>query len=130
MNQNRMPLIEVLQKHIQKQSISFHVPGHKNGLLFTDERLAAFGAFDVTELTGLDDLHEPEEAIAQAEALLTDLYQTKKSYFLVNGSTVGNLAMILATCKQGDQVLVQRNCHKSIVHALMLAKVQPIFITP
>lgn len=130
MNQNRMPLIEVLQKHIHKQSISFHVPGHKNGLLFTDERLAAFGAFDVTELTGLDDLHEPEEAIAQAEALLTDLYQTKKSYFLVNGSTVGNLAMILATCKQGDQVLVQRNCHKSIVHALMLAKVQPIFITP
>lgn len=125
-----MPLIEVLQKHIHKQSISFHVPGHKNGLLFTNERLADFGTYDVTELTGLDDLHEPEEAIAQAQALLADVYQTKKSYFLVNGSTVGNVAMILGTCKEGDQVLVQRNCHKSILHALMLAKVQPIFITP
>ena len=130
MNQNRMPIIEMLERHYKKQSISFHVPGHKNGLLFTDENFAEFTHYDVTEITGLDDLHEPEGEIAEAEHLLADVYQTKKSYFLVNGSTVGNLSMILATCKENDYVLVQRNCHKSILHGLMLAKVRPIFIAP
>ena len=61
---------------------------------------------DATELTGLDDLHAPEGPIFEAEALLADLYHAKKSYFLVNGSTVGNLAMILATCTDGDTVIV------------------------
>lgn len=130
--QKRTPLYEALKTHIQKNTISFHVPGHKNGCLF-GENLSNFRSFlqyDVTEISGLDDFHNPEEAIFEAQELLSSYYKTEKSYFLVNGSTVGNLAMILGTCEEGDLVLVQRNCHKSVIHALMLSKLQPVFISP
>ncbi|MBS4206392.1 aminotransferase class I/II-fold pyridoxal phosphate-dependent enzyme [Lederbergia citrea] len=132
MEQKQMPLYERLAKHKANNPISFHVPGHKNGMLYNgfDSTFKEFMEFDVTELTGLDDLHDPNEAIAEAQQRLTKLYKTKKSYFLVNGSTVGNLAMILSTCNEGDIVLVQRNCHKSILNGLMLANVKPIFISP
>lgn len=129
-----MPLYDFISHFSEQQPVSFHVPGHKNGILLdalpVKRDFRHFLKYDVTELPGLDDLHAPEGIIAQAEALLSDFYQTVKSYFLVNGSTVGNLAMILALCEEGDTVFVQRNAHKSIFHALMLAKVQPIFLSP
>jgi len=132
MNQKETPLYDSLINHSKKQPVSFHVPGHKNGLIFNDHEhvFNELLKIDVTELSGLDDLHSPEGVILQAERLLADLYQVKKSYFLVNGSTVGNLAMILSSFREGDYVIVQRNSHKSIIHALMLAKVKPIFISP
>ncbi|MGM0846958.1 MAG: aminotransferase class I/II-fold pyridoxal phosphate-dependent enzyme [Bacillota bacterium] len=128
-DQNRMPLVEALQKHIDKDSVSFHVPGHKNGALV--KGLAGRTLrYDVTELNGLDDLHAPEDAIREAQELLTEHYETQQSYFLVNGSTVGNLAMIMGVCEEGDVVFVQRNCHKSVINGLELANVQPVFLHP
>ena len=133
MNQNRTPLYTALINHRNRKPVSFHVPGHKNGQVFPAKALEAYGEvlkIDVTELTGLDDLHAPEGVIKEAEELLADLYGSQRSFFLVNGSTAGNLAMILAACREGDRVLVQRNCHKSILHALMLARAKPVFISP
>lgn len=132
MNQNRIPIYEALEKFLKNDPISFHVPGHKNGMLLKNEypELSRFLAYDVTELSGLDDLHSPEGPILEAQKLLSDYYGTRRSYFLVNGSTVGNLIMILSAFNVGDKVLVQRNCHKSIMNALALAKVYPIFIDP
>ncbi|MCJ8009990.1 aminotransferase class I/II-fold pyridoxal phosphate-dependent enzyme [Lederbergia wuyishanensis] len=131
MQQKNMPLYESLVNHNNKKPISFHVPGHKNGELFEGEiPFRDFAQYDLTELTGLDDLHDPQEAIKKAQDLLTELYRSRKSYFLVNGSTVGNLAMIMATCHEDDTVIVQRNCHKSILNGLMLAKVKPVFFSP
>ncbi|MFC7787228.1 aminotransferase class I/II-fold pyridoxal phosphate-dependent enzyme [Rossellomorea sp. GCM10028870] len=121
----RTPLIEAIEKHRSAKPISFHVPGHKNGLLLNDD---PFYQSDVTELSGLDDLHDPHEAIREAEDLLSDVYGTLKSYFLVNGSTVGNIAAILASCSPGDPIFVQRNCHKSVLNGIKLAKAVPILI--
>lgn len=131
MDQNKMPLYEMLKNHIAKEPVSFHVPGHKNGLLLKglDSPFAEILPFDLTELPGLDDLHDPHEAILDAERLLATFYGTYKSYFLVGGSTAGNLSMIMA-CREGDTVIVQRNCHKSILNGLRLANVRPVFITP
>ncbi|OLN21112.1 hypothetical protein BTO30_16725 [Domibacillus antri] len=126
MDQTKMPLVEALKMHKEKKPVAFHVPGHKNGLLFPFIDLS----YDVTELTGLDDLHSSEGCIQEAEKLLSHLYQTIESNFLVNGSTVGNLAMILGSLSEGDCVFVQRNCHKSILNALKMAKATPIFLTP
>ncbi|MEJ9232017.1 aminotransferase class I/II-fold pyridoxal phosphate-dependent enzyme [Peribacillus butanolivorans] len=133
MNQLQTPLFDAMSAFNKKNPISLHVPGHKNGRVFSNKGQAVYNSLlgiDATELSGLDDLHAPEGAILRSEELLADLYGVQKSYFLVNGSTVGNLAMILATCREGDKVLVQRNCHKSILHGLMLANVQPIFLQP
>ena len=125
------PLVEALQKFIEQEPYSLHVPGHKNGSIsnLPNEMLPTL-RYDVTELTGLDDFHQPEEAIAQAEELLCQTYEADRSFFLVNGSTVGNLAMVYATCQKGDTVLVQRNAHKSIFHALELVGAQPVYLAP
>lgn len=127
----RRPLVDALVHFQQQQPISFHVPGHKNGQLSgLPETIKSAMAYDVTELSGLDDLHYPEEVIKEAQQLLKQAYGADESFFLVNGSTTGNLAMILAACSEGDTVIVQRNSHKSVFHALELAKVRPVYVTP
>lgn len=133
MNQNKLPLYEALIDYHKKNPFSFHVPGHKNGSVFPEQALKFYRSIlslDVTELNGLDDLHQPSGVIKEAEDLAANLYGSKKCFFLVGGSTVGNLAMIMASCEEGDTVLVQRNSHKSILNGLRLAKVKPVFIDP
>ena len=125
------PLVQALQKFHNQKPVSFHVPGHKSGVLSDlPEAIRQALAYDVTELTGLDDLHEPTEAIKQAEDKLSNLYGSDRSFFLVNGSTVGNLAMLYATVQRGDSIIVQRNAHKSIFNALELTGANPIFLSP
>ncbi|WP_152657421.1 aminotransferase class I/II-fold pyridoxal phosphate-dependent enzyme [Oceanobacillus sp. CFH 90083] len=133
MNQQHMPLAEHLQAFAKSNAISFHVPGHKHGQVFTPDYHADFQqllSWDVTEISGMDDLHAPTGVIAEAERLAADFFKTQHTFFLVGGSTAGNLAMILATCKQGDKVLIQRNCHKSVMNGVELAGAQPIFLAP
>lgn len=125
------PLVKRLVKFQEAAPVSFHVPGHKNGTLSglpTDLRMAL--SYDLTELEGLDDLHQPQDVIREAEQKLAELYGSDRSFFLVNGSTVGNLAMVYATCGEGEKVIVQRNAHKSIFNAIELTRATPVFITP
>ncbi|WP_102348017.1 aminotransferase class I/II-fold pyridoxal phosphate-dependent enzyme [Bacillus sp. Marseille-P3661] len=133
MNQKELPLYNALINHIDKKPISFHVPGHKYGNVFPKVEPNVFRnllQIDDTEITGLDDLHSPEGVIQASQQLTADYFNVLSSYYLVGGSTAGNLAAILAVCEQGDTVMVQRNCHKSVVHGLMLANVNPIFLAP
>lgn len=131
MNNIRKPLVEKLIAFNNKNSTSFHVPGHKNSWLSTlPEEMKLALTYDFTELEGLDDLHEPTGVIKEAEEQLAVLYNVKRSFFLINGTTVGNLAMIYATCKYNEPVLVQRNAHKSIFNAIELVGAIPIFIEP
>ncbi|WP_370295120.1 aminotransferase class I/II-fold pyridoxal phosphate-dependent enzyme [Rossellomorea marisflavi] len=123
-DQSKMPLMQAINKHSKNDPISFHVPGHKNGILTGDPAHKG----DLTELTGLDDLHDAEGPIAEAQALLSELYGSRSSYLLVNGSTSGNMAAILATCEPGDYVLVQRNCHKSVWNGIRLAGAVPVLL--
>ncbi|WP_391206110.1 aminotransferase class I/II-fold pyridoxal phosphate-dependent enzyme [Psychrobacillus sp. L4] len=129
--QEKRPLVEAIEKFHKQKNISFHVPGHKNGLLSNlPKAIKKTMEYDFTELEGLDDFHHPEGAIKEAEQLLSMAYGARKSFFLVNGTTVGNLAMIYATCQFGEQIIVQRNAHKSIFHAIELVGAEPIFVTP
>lgn len=133
MEQNNTPLYDALVQFAANKPLSFHVPGHKNGMFFPERATEHFQRLlelDVTELTGLDDLHDPIGCIKDAQTLLAELYEVDASYFLVNGSTVGNLAMLFAVCKQQDIVLVQRNCHKSIINGLKLIGAKPVFLMP
>ncbi|MDM8101445.1 MULTISPECIES: aminotransferase class I/II-fold pyridoxal phosphate-dependent enzyme [Oceanobacillus] len=133
MEQQRMPLAEHLQAFAKRNPISFHVPGHKHGEVFTPAYHNNFQQmlrWDVTEITGMDDLHAPAGIIADAESLAAAFFQTQHTFFLVGGSTAGNLAMILAACKQEDKILIQRNCHKSVMNGVELAGAQPVFLAP
>ncbi|GAA0503874.1 aminotransferase class I/II-fold pyridoxal phosphate-dependent enzyme [Salinibacillus aidingensis] len=132
-SQSQLPLFQVLLKHAGLDASSFHVPGHKNGMIFSNEGYDVFKSilpYDLTEITGLDDLHHPESAIKEAQELTAQLYGVESTFFLVGGTTAGNLAMILSVCEPEDCIIVQRNCHKSIMNAIELAGAKPVFISP
>lgn len=134
-NKQSAPLMEALIQYRKQKKVSFHVPGHKKGQLYSDtniaELLTEVMSIDVTEITGLDDLHHPEGVIRQAQKLAADCFGAEESYFLVGGSTSGNLALVLAVCTEpGDILLVQRNVHKSVLHGLMLAGANAVFLEP
>jgi arginine decarboxylase len=135
MNDKRIeaPIFNRLNAYKDLENARFHVPGHKGGAFFLDQAKPLFSSMleiDVTEITGMDDLHDPQEIIAEAQQLASTCFTADQTYFLVNGSTVGNLAMIMATLQKGDQVLVQRNSHKSVFHALAMVEVEAIFLQP
>ncbi|WP_369888411.1 aminotransferase class I/II-fold pyridoxal phosphate-dependent enzyme [Bacillus halotolerans] len=127
------PLYHALIQHARRNPHSFHVPGHHNGDVFFDEAKTIYNpllTIDLTELSGLDDLHHPSGVIKEAQDLVSQLYGSAESFFLVNGTTVGNLAMILSVCDPGDTILIQRNCHKSVFHAVDLAGAEPVYLAP
>lgn len=133
MDQHQVPIYQTLKQLDETNPTSFHVPGHKNGDVFPAYARSHFDAIlkmDMTEIPGLDDLHAPTEAIAEAEKLAAAFFHAEHTFFLVGGSTAGNLAMILATCNAGDKVIVQRNSHKSIMNGLELSGASPVFIAP
>ncbi|KZE79517.1 amino acid decarboxylase [Paenibacillus jamilae] len=129
------PLVEALIRYRSQGNASFHVPGHKNGQVYRHEELAALlqevMSIDATEITGLDDLHHPEDVIREGQELAAKCFGAEESFWLIGGSTVGNLAMILTVCTEpGDVLLVQRNVHKSVLNGLMLSGAKAVFLEP
>jgi arginine decarboxylase len=132
-NQNSAPLYEKMVSHRFQRRTSFHVPGHKNGKGLDPGGIDSFASImslDYTELPPLDDLHNPTSVILEAQQLAADCFGAEQTFFLVNGSTVGNLAMILSVCARDEILIVQRNVHKSIIHGLMLAGAKAVFLPP
>ncbi|WP_235775414.1 aminotransferase class I/II-fold pyridoxal phosphate-dependent enzyme [Paenibacillus sinensis] len=130
-----MPLYEMLERYKSEGNVSFHVPGHKNGRAYREEGGSGFLdkvlQADITEITGSDDLHHPEGVILEAQWLAAECFGADESFFLVGGSTAGNLALILSVCAEpGSLLLVQRNVHKSVIHGLMLAGARALFLEP
>ncbi|KHE68045.1 aminotransferase class I/II-fold pyridoxal phosphate-dependent enzyme [Halobacillus sp. BBL2006] len=132
-NQNETPLYDALVNNKTKHPISFHVPGHKYGQVFSErgkEDYSSLLSIDATEITGLDDLHAPDGVIEKAQKLAAHYFNSDFTYFLINGTTVGNLSMILSFCVPGDEIIVQRNSHKSVLNGLELAGAKPVFLGP
>ncbi|MDF2926264.1 MAG: lysine decarboxylase-like protein [Paenibacillaceae bacterium] len=133
MDQMKAPVYEALQARRLKGESSFHVPGHKFGHGLGEagcEHYRRIMELDYTEIDGLDDLHHPVGIIEEAQNLASACFGSEESMFLVGGSTVGNLAMLMTVCSRGDLILVQRNAHKSVIHGLMLAGARVVFLSP
>lgn len=104
----------------------FHMPGHKRNKAFG----IAGADIDITEIEGFDNLHSAEGMIAELEDELSDIYNSKKSFISVNGSTCGVLAAVHAVCKRGDTVLIARNCHQSVYNACFLLQLFVEYLVP
>ena len=130
-----MPLLEELLKYHDEKNIPLSMPGNKTGNGFLNDKLgekfvSRLGFLDITEVDPLDNLHYPEGVIKEAQELLAKTYGVKNAYFLVNGSSSGNLAAMFSAFEEGDEVLVERNCHKSIYNGLIMRKLRVIYIEP
>ena len=132
---NKLPLLDALMKYHKENNLILSMPGNKCGKAFEVDDIGRefaekLGYLDITEVDPLDNLHHPEGVIKEAQDLLKEYYGSKKAFFIVNGSTGGNLASIFAAFNEGDEVLVERNCHKSIINALILRKLKVTYIEP
>ena len=121
-------------KYLDRQLISyersdmypFHMPGHKRKTLSFPN---PYG-IDITEIDGFDNLHHATGIIKEAEQRAADLYGSKECFYLVNGSTCGLLAAICAATRKRDRILVARNCHKAVYHALFLNELSAEYLYP
>lgn len=112
-------------------SYPWHMPGHKRRFqtIFPELVDNPF-LIDMTEIKGLDEFHNPEGIIKDAFLKAAKIYGSDASFYLVNGSTCGILAAISSVCKQGDRIIVARNCHTSVYHAIRLLHLKPVYIMP
>ncbi|HIX34235.1 MAG TPA: ornithine decarboxylase [Candidatus Gemmiger avium] len=104
------------------------MPGHKRRVP-PAPGLSCY-AFDLTEIDGADDLHGAQGILAAAMGRTAALYGSARCRYLVGGSTVGLLAGIRALAPFGSQVIVARNCHKAVYHALELGHLTAHYLTP
>jgi len=121
-------LYDKLVSYQENDYYPMHMPGHKRNTEMM--QMVNPYSIDITEIEGFDNLHKAEGILKQLSQRLSSLYQSEKSYPLVNGSTVGILAGICAATHRGDKVLIARNCHKSVYHALVLNGLNPVYYYP
>lgn len=130
--QESTPLYDALVKYASSDVTPFDVPGHKRGFMHPLQETLGDMALkmDANSMPELDLLSHPTSVIEEAQKLAAQAFHVDRAYFLVNGTTVGILSMILATCKPGDQLIVPRNCHKSAMNGILLSGAIPVFIQP
>lgn len=126
------PLFDSLLRYVEKDTIPFHMPGHKQGkgVWRADELKENLFKIDLTELPDTDNLHNAKGIILEAEEMAAKAFGAKKSFFLVNGTTGGIYAMMLATLNPGEKLLIERSCHRSSFGGMILAGVKPAYIEP
>lgn len=121
-------LLEYLQKLQNSDEYPFHMPGHKrNGAV--DFIQNPYG-IDITEIEGYDNLYEAEGILEEAMKRAAKVCGAEETFFLVNGSTVGLLAAITGLTNPGDRILIARNCHKAVFHAMELRQLQAVYLHP
>ena len=126
--------MDTIVKYYELKPAYFRIPGHRFERGISSRWRDIVGdnifKFDLTETPLLDDLHNPEGAIRDAELLAKDVFQADHSYFLVNGTTCGNEAMIITTAQEGQKVVIPRNAHKSALMGLIISGAQPVYVMP
>lgn len=131
--QKRTPLWDALCAYRAQGIIPFHVPGHKQGRgnpELTEKLGPTALGIDLTCMEGLDNILNPLDVIKEAQDLAADAFRAEHAYFLVNGTTSGIQAMIMAVCAPGEKLIVPRNAHRSVISGLILSGVQPVYLQP
>lgn len=131
---HRAPLLEALRRFKQGDFAPFSTPGHKRGNGADPELVELFGpdAFtaDIPLSGAADDLHLRHDVLGQAEALGAAAWGAERSFYLLNGSSAGNHAYLLAALRPGDEIVVARDIHKSLLVAIILTGAIPVYVAP
>lgn len=110
-----------------KTMYPMHMPGHKGGRYRLIDDLYEI---DLTEVYGTDYLYQATGILEESMKMIAKTYNTKQSIYLVNGSTVGVLSAIGGMHKKSDKILMARNCHQSVYHAVAIFGLEPVYIDP
>lgn len=133
LDQSRAPIYEALETFRQMRVVPFDVPGHKRGrgnpelTEFLGQRCVGV---DVNSMKPLDNLCHPVSVIKEAEELAADAFGAAHAFLMVGGTTSSVQSMVLSICKRGDEIILPRNVHKSVINALVLCGAIPVYVNP
>ena len=133
LDQRRAPIFTALQQFRNMRVVPFDVPGHKHGR--GNPELTAFLGqqcleVDVNSMKPLDNLCHPVSVIREAEELAAEAFGASNAFLMVGGTTSSVQAMILTVCKRGDEIILPRNVHRSVINALVLSGAVPVYVNP
>ena len=116
-----------LKKYAYSKKISFQTPAHKGKLdIMTED----FFGMDMGELDVVKGMPNPTAYVKMSQNQLARIYGSERSFYLLNGASTGILASLTLCLKQNDMIIVDRNCHKSVINAIILLGLLPIFVEP
>ena len=124
------PLLDAYLSYFEDHRLPFTIPGHKQKTTLLDEGLGAVVDMDTPLYGGLDEIKLTHGVLKKAEKLAADLWGAQYARFSTGGSTHANQAIVLALGKPGDKVAISRTAHRSILSALVLADLEPIWMSP
>jgi len=129
------PILDALENSLKNPTIPLHIPGHARGegVLPKFKDLAGQKIIDLDttdEFNGLGKLHPAEGPVARAQVLAAEAFGSDKAFFLINGSTVGNIALALTAAKENKKIIIGRNCHRSVISGLTLTGAEPVWAIP
>jgi len=132
------PFFNALCSYSRKPKVNFHALPISQGASFEGsvwmEEVSDFYGNDVfsaetsSTLGGLDSLMDPKGSISQAQNKASELFQSKKTFFITNGTTSANKIVMQANLRPNDIVLISSDCHKSIPYSILLAGANPVFL--
>ena len=121
----KSPIFDGLYKYAKMQRIPFNSPGHKGKVTM---RAKSLSMLDLYGSSKDGDALNLKELIAVSEDSITKKYKTCRTMYLRNGATGGIYASLAAYLKRGDKVIVDRECHRSVVNALIIQGLEPVFV--
>ena len=131
----KAPIVEALRAAYENPTYQFHIPGHTKGKAVYKDFKKLIGekalSVDTTdEFDNLGTLHPATGPIKEAQELAAEAFGAQKTFFLLNGSTAGNLAIGMSLTKEGQKVIINRNCHRSALTGLMISGAEPVWVCP
>ncbi|MGW7262193.1 aminotransferase class I/II-fold pyridoxal phosphate-dependent enzyme [Streptomyces sp. NPDC054842] len=134
MDHSRVPVLEALQEFRRRGDVVYGPPGHKQGLGVDPRVVDIMGegvfASDVLSLNGLDDRRQSQGVISQAEELMADAVGAEQAFFSTCGSSLSVKTAMLAVAGPGEKLLISRNAHKSVIAAVIVNGVEPVWVHP
>ncbi|WP_333859723.1 aminotransferase class I/II-fold pyridoxal phosphate-dependent enzyme [Clostridium sp.] len=134
LDQSETPLFDALMEYVNRETIPFHVPGHKKGVGMDKEFKQFIGEnpfkIDVTVFKLVDSLHHPTGPIKKAQQLAADAYGSDAAFFSIHGTSGAIQSMIMSVVNSGDKLIIPRNVHKSVTAGIILSGAIPVYMQP
>ncbi|HEY5977966.1 MAG TPA: aminotransferase class V-fold PLP-dependent enzyme [Solirubrobacterales bacterium] len=132
--QDSTPYVDALLAYSAREPGRFQVPGHKGGAGGDPAMRELVGEVglrnDIPSITEGVDIGPEPTPFQQAQLLAAEAWGAARTWFLVNGASQGNHAACLALAHMGENVVVQRNVHSSVIDGLVLNGMRPTFVLP
>jgi lysine decarboxylase len=133
-DQRCAPVVEALAAYLETDVASYTIPAHKHGRGIDAESLAVIGRqpylVDAPMHHGLDDRTSSRQVLTHAQSLAAAAFGADECFFSTNGSTLSVQLGLLACAKPGEEVVIGRNAHKSVVSGVVLSGVEPVWVDP